>query len=182
MRSTSAWEKRGGRTRSSSPTVTSVGRRDAADPVGGVVLDQRLRGAAERIDGLRVRACLGGREPFVHDPLVPDPGREAPEIDGDQEVADRVGLLGRPHPVAEDLVQEPVAPAPGAVQDDAAYALRVGERELLRDCAAHRRPDDVRALETERLHEGGRVGGEVGDRGRARPESPSGRRRGCRRS
>ena len=125
--------------------------------------DQRLRRAAEGVDGLLVRALFGGGQPFVHRPLVPDPGREAPEIDGDQEVADRVGLLGRPHPVAEDLVQEPVAPAPGAVQDDAADSLRVGERELLRDRAAHRRPDDVRLLETERLHEGGRVGREVGD-------------------
>ena len=60
-------------------------------------------------------------------------------------------------------MQEPVAPAPGAVEDDAADALRMGERELLRDRAAHRRPDDVRPLETERLHEGGCVGGEVGD-------------------
>ena len=49
-----------------------------------------------------------------------------------------------PHPAPDDLVEEAVAAAPGAVEDEAAHAARVRERELLRDRAAHRRADDVR--------------------------------------
>jgi hypothetical protein len=147
-------------------------RRDRADPVGRVVLEKRRRRAAEGVHRLRVRARLGGREPLVHDALVPDPGREAPQVDRDEEIADRVRLPRGPHPASEDLVQEAVAPAPGPVEDETPDALGMGERKLLRDRATHRRADDVSAFERERIQEGGGVGGEVGD-----PEATFGRRR-----
>ena len=128
--------------------------------------------AAEGVHGLGVGARLGGVDPAVHDPLVPDPRREAPQVDGDEEVADRIGLLRRPHPVAEDLVQEAIAAAPGPVEDEAAHAVRMRERQLLGDRAAHRGPHHVGSLEPERIDQRGGVGGEVGD-----PERPVGRRR-----
>ena len=124
MRSASSREKRSGRQRSSSPTVTSVGHGDRADAIGGVVLDQRLGRPAERVDRLGVRARRGRRQPLVHDPLVPDPRREAPEVDDDEEVADLVGLPRRPDPAADDLVEEAIAAAPGAVEDEAAHLAR----------------------------------------------------------
>ena len=116
--------------------------------------------------------CLGGVEPAVHGAVVPDAGREAPQVDGDEEVADGVGVPSRPHPVAEDLVEEAVAATPGAVEHEAAHAVGVRQRELLRDRASHRRSDHVWLLEAERVHERDRVPREVGDRVR-----PLGRRR-----
>ena len=127
------------------------------------MVDERLGRAGEGVHGLGVGACLGSRDPLVHHSIVPDPRREAPEVHGDEEVTDGVGLFGRPDPVAEDLVEKPVAPAPCPVENEAPDAVRVRDGELLRDGAAHRRPDDVRPLETERVHERGGVGCEVGD-------------------
>jgi len=79
-------------------------------------------------------------------------------------------LLGRPHPVAEDLMEKPVSATPGPVEDEAANPVRVRERELLRDRAPHGRPDYMRPLELEGVHQCGGVGCEVGD-----PKRPFGR-------
>ena len=87
IRLTISREKRSGSTRSSSPTVTSVGARTSRRGGRRVVTDQSLGRAAERVDRLLMRARLGGVEPAVHRPVVPDPRGEAPEVDGDEEVA-----------------------------------------------------------------------------------------------
>ena len=137
--------------------------RDRIDAVVAVVLDERVGRTAEAVDRLRVLALGRGRQPLLHDALVVDLGREAPEVDDVQEVAQVVRLLRRPLPAADDLAEEVVAAAVGAVEDEAAHLVRMRERELLRDRAAHRRADDVRALDAERVHQRRGVLGEVLD-------------------
>ena len=68
-------------------------------------------------------------------------------------------------------MEKPVAAAPGPVEHEAPNAIRMRERELLCDRAPHRRAHDVGPVEPEGVHQGGRVGREVGD-----GERPGGRR------
>jgi hypothetical protein len=126
---------------------------DCSDAVVRVVLDEGVGRAAERIDRLGVRTRLRGRQPLLHDALVVDAGREAPEIDDVEEVAQRVRLPGRPLPAAHDLAEEVVAAAIRPVEDQAAHPFGMCQRQLLRDRAAHRRADHMCALDAERVHE-----------------------------
>ena len=113
--------------------------------------------------------------------VVEPPDREHPEPALAAEVdaastAARVLL-----PAAHDRRQVPVGAAPGAVQRQRAHERWMAQRQLLRDRPAHRRADDVSALDAERAEQSARPRPRRARSCTARPARRSDRHPGCRR-